>query len=95
MKVTEEDVKKMAELSMFYIEESKTEEFRRNLEAILQHVEKLNELDTSDIEANAYILNQQNIFREDVPCEYGHTEELLSNAPLKEEGSFVVPKVME
>ena len=95
MKVTENDVKKMAELSMFYIDDNEIEDFRHNLEAILQHVEKLNELDTSDIEANAYILNQKNVFREDIPVNYGNTEELLSNAPLKEEGSFVVPKVME
>ena len=44
MKVTVDDVKKMAALSMLNIDESKLEEFRKNLEAILEHVMKLNDI---------------------------------------------------
>ena len=95
MKVTEDDVRKMASLSMFEISDNEIEMFRSNLEAILQHVMKLNELDTDGVEPTTYILKQQNIFREDIPKPYENTEELLSNAPFKDDSAFIVPKVVE
>ena len=96
MKVTVDDVKKMAALSMLNIDESKLEEFRKNLEAILEHVMKLNELDTEGIEPTTYILDQKNIFREDIPEENKFDKEsLLKNAPKREGDFFIVPRVVE
>ena len=96
MKVTADDVKKMAALSMLNIEDSKIEEFRTNLEAILEHVLKLNELDTDNVEPTTYILDQKNIFREDIPDGNKFDKEsLLRNAPKKEDDAFIVPRVVE
>lgn len=93
--VTEEDVKKVAKLSMFELKKSETEMFRKHLESILVHVNRLNELETEGVEPTTYILPQQNIMREDIPRDYGKSAELLSVAPEKKDGSYIVPQVVD
>ena len=95
MKVKNDDVKRVAKLSMFEISDDDMEMFRSHLENILQHVDRLNELDTENIEPSTYILDQKNIMRQDVVEEYGNREELLNVAVKTANGFFVVPQVVE
>ena len=95
MKITKEEVEKMASLSMFYVTEEDKEMLRSNLETIINHVKKLDELDTEGVEPTTYILKQRNVFRKDEPAPRGDQEKLLRNAPEKDEGCFIVPKVVE
>jgi len=95
MKVTLEEVDRIAALSMIDLDDDKRSMIRENLSVILEHAERLNDLDTQGVEPTTYILCQQNVFREDKNTETWDRDSMLQNAPEKDEGCFVVPKVVE
>lgn len=96
MKITIKDVEHVATLSMLYVSEEDKLSLQKNLDDIIAHVQKLEELDTDGVEPTTYILPQKNIFREDCVKEKEISrEELLKNAPAQEDGYFLVPKVVE
>lgn len=95
MRVSKEEVKKIAVLSRLYIEEEKLEVFAQNLEAVLEHAEKLKELDTNDIAPTAHILPIHNVLRADEVLPSMDREMLTRNAPEKDGGCFIVPRVVE
>ena len=95
MRVTIEEVEKIASLSMLSLDDEKKKMMQQNLDAILEHAERLNKLDTDGIEPTTYILKQQNVEREDIPGKVWNKEDMLKNAPEQEDGFFVVPKVVD
>lgn len=95
MRVTLEEVERIASLSMLSLDEEKKKMLRKNLDDILGHAQKLNELDTDGVEPTSYILKQQNVVREDIPGKIWKREDMLKNAPEKEDGFFTVPKVVD
>ncbi len=95
MRVTIEEVEKIASLSMLSLTDEKKQMLQKNLDDILEHAEKLNELDTQDVEPTSYILKQQNVVRPDVPETVWQREDMLKNAAETEDGCFVVPKVVD
>ena len=95
MRVTIEEVEKIASLSMLSLTDEKKHMLQKNLDEILAHAEKLNELDTEGVEPTSYILKQQNVVREDIPGKVWERDHMLKNAPEREDGCFVVPKVVD
>lgn len=95
MKVTEQDIKSVASLSRLKIRDEEKATVLKNLNAILTYVENLNSIDTTNIEPTTYALPMQNVFREDKVKPSLDRELALSNAPLKEDGYFKVPRVLE
>ena len=95
MKVTEEDIKAVASLSRLSIREEESAEIISQLDNFLNYVENLKKIDTTNIEPTTYALPMQNIFREDEVKPSLDREFALKNAPLKEDGYFKVPKVLE
>ena len=95
MRVTLEEVERIASLSMLSLDEEKKKMLQKNLDDILGHAQKLNELDTEGVEPTSYILKQQNVVREDVPGRVWEREDMLLNSPEKEDGFFTVPKVLD
>ena len=95
MKVTAEDIKTVASLSRLRIDENESAEVTEQLDKFLTYVENLKSVDTENIEPTTYALPMQNIFREDVVKKSLDRELALSNAPLKEDGYFKVPRVLE
>ena len=95
MKISEQDIKTVASLSRLRIREEEAEEVIFQLNRILTYVENLQEIDTSQIEPTTYALPMQNVFRADEVKPSLDRELALSNAPLKEDGYFKVPKVLE
>ncbi|HUW20663.1 MAG TPA: Asp-tRNA(Asn)/Glu-tRNA(Gln) amidotransferase subunit GatC [Sedimentisphaerales bacterium] len=94
-KIDRELVKKVAKLSRLELTEAEVEEFTGQLRAILDYVEKMNELDTADVEPLAHCLPVSNVFREDVVKESLGTEKALANAPQRDGNFFKVPKILE
>ena len=94
-KIDNEQVRKVAKLSRLELSDSEIEEFTGQLEAILEYVEKMNELDTENIQPLAHCLPVSNVFREDVVKESLGTETTLANAPKKDEMYFLVPKILD
>lgn len=95
MKVTEQDVKIVASLSRLNIDGNEISDVIAQLDKFLTYVENLQEIDTTKIEPTTYAVPMQNIFREDKVKPSLERELALSNAPLKEDGYFKVPRVLE
>lgn len=68
---------------------------RRDLSSILEYIEKLNELQTDDIEPMSHTVPMAPVFREDRAVNGDRRIEILRNAPEQKDGCFKVPKTVE
>src|SRR5262249_47082639 len=99
MKISREDVVRVAELAYLELSESELETYRAQIDEILEYIDKLNELDTANVEPMAQVLTPDQTvdatLREDriVPC--GIAAEIFDQAPDPEPPFFRVPKVIE
>jgi aspartyl-tRNA(Asn)/glutamyl-tRNA(Gln) amidotransferase subunit C len=94
-KTPELDVAYVARLARINLTETEAKVFQKQLDDVLQYVEKLRQADISDVEPAAHALPIFNIFREDASRDWFTAEQALSNAPRKANGLFIVPKVVE
>ena len=98
MKITEKEVRYVADLANLALSEDEIGRMARDLDEILTHVDKLNELDTTGVEPMAQVLFEAEAtatLREDVERDSLGTERALENAPVKGAGYFKVPLVIE
>jgi aspartyl-tRNA(Asn)/glutamyl-tRNA(Gln) amidotransferase subunit C len=95
MKITRDDVIKVAELARLEFREEELEKFTEQLGNIITYIGKLNELDTKDVEPTSHVLDLATPLREDKVVDWLTREEALENAPREEDGFFVVPQVIE
>ena len=95
MKITLEDVEKVAKLARLDVSPAEREAFARQLSQILTHVETLKRFDTKGIEPTATVLGQGNVFRDDVVRPSLPVEKALANAPEREPNGFSVPRIIE
>ncbi len=95
MKVTKETIQHVADLARLNISETEKEKLTLEMETILSYVDKLNELDTSDVKPMEHVIPVQNVLRDDVVADSYNREKLLESAPSQEEGCYKVPGVME
>lgn len=94
-KITKEDVRYVARLARLDISESEMETFTLQFNSILAYMDKLNELDTSNVKPMSHVIDICNSFREDSVQESLSQEVALKNAPEKENGFFKVPRIIE
>jgi len=94
MKINADQVRHVAQLARLEIEAEAVEKLAGQLAMILAYVDKLGEVDTRDVPPTSHAIARTNAFREDVPHDHLPREAALKNAPSKEDGSFVVPKVI-
>lgn len=95
MKITQQDVEKVAQLARLAVTPSEKETFAEQLTQILTHVEKLNQYDTAGVEPTSTIMGHMNVFREDIVRPSLPVEKALVNAPERESDGFVVPRILE
>jgi aspartyl-tRNA(Asn)/glutamyl-tRNA(Gln) amidotransferase subunit C len=94
MKITPEKVQELATLSRLRFEGEAAEKMRQDLENILEMCEKLNEVNTDDVEPLIYMTDRVNNLRDDKVAQEISHEEALKNAPKKDSDFFRVPKVI-
>jgi aspartyl-tRNA(Asn)/glutamyl-tRNA(Gln) amidotransferase subunit C len=98
MPITRVEVEKIAELARLELTEDETESFTQQLASILGHIEKLNELDTSDVEPMSHCStasgDSEYARRDDQTAPSLGQELAVKNAPDGEAGYFKVPKVI-
>ena len=94
MKITLQDVEKVAKLARLEVTTAEKEAFANQLSQILTHVETLKQYDTDGIEPTATVLGQVNVFRDDVIRPSLPVEKVLANAPEREADGFSVPKII-
>ncbi len=95
MSVTIHDVDHVAKLAHLEFSQEEKEKFTHQLNDILAYMEKLNELDTSKVDPLSQVIELDNVFREDTVQPSYPPEEMLKNAPSKNEKFFKVPKVIK
>ena len=94
-KIDEAQVRKVAKLARLELTDAEVGEFAGQLSAIIDYVEKMNELNTDDVEPMAHCLAITNCLREDVVRESLSVEQVLSNAPQHDDEFFRVPKILD
>jgi aspartyl-tRNA(Asn)/glutamyl-tRNA(Gln) amidotransferase subunit C len=95
MKLDVETLQKIAHLSRLDINEEDTDQMLRDMSNMLTFVEKLNEVNTDGVAPLTTMSHEINNLREDVAKVDLTHDEVLSNAPKKDEDYFRVPKVLE
>ena len=95
MSVDSAVVRRIAHLSRIAVDENEVERLRGELNAILHFVETLSEVDVDGVEPLTSALPMQMKKRVDVVTDGGIADDVLVNAPAKEDHYFVVPKVIE
>lgn len=88
-------VRRIAHLARIKVEETEVERLRSELNAILAFVEELSAVDVSGVEPLTSVLPMMMKKRADVVTDGGIAQEILANAPEREDHFFVVPKVVE
>lgn len=94
MALTPEIVKQVAHLARLTLSDEEVGLFTKQLNDILNYVQKLDELDTTDVPAMTHVLELNNAFREDALQDSLPLEEALANAPDRQKNSFAVPKII-
>ena len=89
------DVGYVAQLARLNLSPAERELFQRQLSDVLHYIEKLREVDVTEVEAATHAIPVFNVFREDEPRDWFTAEEALANAPRKSNNLFIVPKVVE
>ena len=96
MRITEKEVRYVAGLANLTLDDSEVARFRADLDGILEHMDKLNEVDTAGVEPMTQVLFEQaSGLREDVVETPLGSAAALANAPQRGPGYFKVPKVVE
>lgn len=94
MPVTIEDVEKVAALAKLQFSDDEKATIARQLDEIVEYVEKLQQLDTDDVPPTSHVIELVNVLRDDKAEPCLSQEEALHNAPAKKNGYFSVPKVI-
>lgn len=95
MKLSKEDVLKLARLSRLRLSDEEIEQFGAEISEILGYVEQLSAVDTKGLEPTSQVTGLTNVMRPDEEIDYGADQaELLKNAPAQEKKQFKVKRVL-
>ncbi len=95
MKIGVKDVEYVARLARLRLSDEEKDEFAVQLNDILTYMDKLNELDTKDVEPTSHVIPVKNVLRADDVGESLPGEPSLGNAPEREKGFYKVPRIIE
>jgi aspartyl-tRNA(Asn)/glutamyl-tRNA(Gln) amidotransferase subunit C len=93
--LTREDVAHIALLARLRLLPEEVNQLTVELQSILQYMDQLRELDTSEVEPFTQAVDTTNALREDVVTNISDPDRILSNAPAKARSFFKVPKIIE
>lgn len=92
--LTKEAVERVAHLSRLEFSEEELEKQFEQLGSIIDMMDSLSEIDTTDVAPLNHVMDVQNVFRQDDVHESMGVEKVLSNAPSENENMFQVPKIV-
>lgn len=93
--ITREDVEHVAELARLELTAAEKEQFITQLNSILTYIDKLNELDTHDVEPTSHVIPMSNVWRDDELQASLDRAKALHNAPEESHFFFKVPRIIE
>ena len=92
--IDDETIEYVGILAKLELSGEEKEQAKKDMESMLDYVDKLNELDTDSIDPMSHVFPVNNVFREDIVTNEDGSEDTLKNAPQEQESSFVVPKTI-
>ena len=95
MSVDRETVRRIARLARIAVDEDQAAAMETELNALIAWVEQLQEVDVDGVSPMTSVIEQKLKMREDIVTDGFYADELMKNAPVSENGFFVVPKVIE
>jgi len=95
MKITKEEVLHVAHLARLDIDEGSIDALAGQVGKILEYVDMLSRVNTDGVKPTTHAISLTNAFREDSEIVHMDREKALVNAPDKQDGNFVVPRVIE
>jgi aspartyl-tRNA(Asn)/glutamyl-tRNA(Gln) amidotransferase subunit C len=95
MSVDSNTVRRIARLARIALDEREAAAMEAELNALLSWVEQLSEVNVEGVPPMTSVVAQKLKMRTDVVTDGGRAADVLRNAPLSEDGFFVVPKVVE
>lgn len=93
--ISDETMEYVSILAKLELSDEERSQAKKDMERMLDYIDKLNELDTSGVEPMSHAFPVQNVFREDVVTNGDMRGDMLKNAPQERDGSFVVPRTVE
>jgi len=94
-KISEREVRHIAKLARLRLKTLEVHSYQKDLNALLEHFETLQELNTEEVGPMSHVLEIKNKWREDKPVKPQKMDSLLSNAPIRDKGYFKVPKILK
>lgn len=95
MSVDQATVRRIARLARIKLDDADVPQMQDELNAILSFVEQLNEVDVEGVQPMTSVTPMAMKMRQDIVTDGGDVASVLANAPVSEDGFFVVPKVVE
>lgn len=95
MAISREEVLHIARLARIELDAQEVEHYREDLSKILDYVDKLDELDVSQVEATTHAVELESRLRDDEVEQRLDPDDVMANAPQTEAGQFRVPKAVE
>jgi len=92
MKISIEHLSRLSRLS---VSDDEKILFANQIDSILNYMDKLNELDTGNVEPTSHVILLSNVVREDLPKDSLNRQDALMNAPDKTDKFYRVPKIIE
>ena len=94
MEISKEEILHIAKLASLKIKDEEIEEYRKNLQDILNFAKTIDNVNTDNLEETNGASTNVNFLREDEVKEFDDKESLMQNAPDKENNMFKIPKVL-
>jgi aspartyl-tRNA synthetase len=94
-RISREEVQHIAKLARLSINEAESDLYQKDLNNILMYVDELQELDTDEVRPMSHVLEAKNVWRDDKTGKINNPGAILSNAPVKKQDYFKVPKILE
>lgn len=88
------DINHIAKLARLKLTDAEKERFSMQMGTIIEYIEKLNELDTKNVEPTAHVLGLSNVFRDDEATKPLTDQDLISDSPAHSKGHYEVPKII-
>ena len=95
MKISVDQIRHVALLARLALTPAEEDDLTTTLDQTLQHMDKLNQLDTSAVEPTAHIVAVETPWRADAVTNAPDTDALLANAPARDDDLFLVPKIID
>lgn len=93
--ISDETIDYVGILAKLELKDEEKEQAKKDMERMLDYIDKLGELDTSNVEPMSHVFPVNNVFREDVVTNGDDRENILKNAPEEQDGMFNVPKTFD